>query len=194
MRRIRTSGKQETVIKATILLITLLILDSTLHTQASAPMKDLKEPRLVIVKSKRTLEVFDGDKRVKSYRVVLGFDPKNDKEIEGDGRTPEGDFYVFTKNPESRFHLSLGVSYPGKEDAERGLKQGLITQAEHDDIVAAIAEQRMPLQKTKLGGEIYIHGGGTASDWTDGCVALDNDQMTELFEAIPIGARVIILP
>ena len=157
-------------------------------------MKDLKEPRLVITKSKRTLEVFDGDKSVKSYKMVLGFDPKADKVTEGDGRTPEGDFYVFTKNPESRFHLSLGVSYPGKEDAERGLQQGLISQAEHDEILAAIAEQRMPLQKTKLGGEIYIHGGGTASDWTDGCVALDNDQMTELFDAIPVGAKVTILP
>jgi murein L,D-transpeptidase YafK len=157
-------------------------------------MKDLKEPRLVITKSKRSLEVFDGKKLVKSYKMVLGFDPKREKETEGDGRTPEGDFYVFTKNPESRFHLSLGVSYPGKEDAERGLKQGLVTQAEHDEIVAAIAEQRMPLQKTNLGGEIYIHGGGTASDWTDGCVALDNDQMTELFDAIPVGAKVTILP
>lgn len=157
-------------------------------------MKDLKEPRLIITKSNRTLEVFDGDKVVKSYKMVLGFDPKGDKETEGDGRTPEGDFYVFTKNPESRFHLSLGVSYPGKEDAERGLKKGLITKEEHDEIIAAIAEQRMPLQKTKLGGEIYIHGGGTASDWTDGCVALDSDRMTELFDAIPVGAKVTILP
>lgn len=180
--------------KAILLLITLIVLDSTLHTQTTAQMKDLKEPRLVITKGKRTLEVFDGERRVKSYRMVLGFDPKDDKETEGDGRTPEGDFYVFTKNPESRFHLSLGVSYPGKEDAERGLKAALISQTEHDEILVAIAEQRMPLQKTKLGGEIYIHGGGTASDWTDGCIALDNDQMTELFNAIPVGARVTILP
>lgn len=171
-----------------------MILDSSLHTQTAAPMKDLKEPRLVITKSKRILDVFDGDKRIKSFKMVLGFDPNGDKQTEGDGRTPEGDFYVFTKNPESRFHLSLGVSYPGKEDAERGLKAGLISQDEHDEILAAIAEQRMPLQKTKLGGEIYIHGGGTASNWTDGCVALDNEEMTELFNAIPVGAKVTILP
>lgn len=77
-------------------------------------MKDLKEPRLIITKSKRTLEVCDGDKHIQSYTIVLGFDPNADKEIEGDGRTPEGDFFVFTKNPESKFHLSLGLSYPGK--------------------------------------------------------------------------------
>jgi len=182
------------MIKAIILLLTIVFFDSTLHTQTTAPMKDLKNPRLVITKSKRTLTVFDGAKRVKSFKMVLGFDPKGDKETEGDGRTPEGDFYVFTKNPESRFHLSLGVSYPGREDAERGLKQNLISADEYDEILAAIAEQRMPLQKTKLGGEIYIHGGGTASDWTDGCVALDNEQMTELFNAIPVGAKVTILP
>jgi len=182
------------LIKTVVLLLTIVTLDSTLHTQTNAPMKDLKDPRLVISKSKRTLTVFDGDKRIKEYKMVLGFDPKGDKEIEGDGRTPEGEFYVFTKNPESKFHLSLGVGYPGKEDAERGLKAGIITKEERDEIIAAIAEQRMPLQKTKLGGEIYIHGGGTASDWTDGCVALDNDEMTELFNAIPVGAKIIILP
>lgn len=117
-----------------------------------------------------------------------------DKESEGDGRTPEGEFYVFTKNPESKFHLSLGLSYPGREDAERGLKANLITQAEYDEIVSAIAEKRMPLQKTKLGGEIYIHGGGTESDWTDGCIALKNEEMTELFDSIPVGAKVTVLP
>lgn len=157
-------------------------------------MKELKEPRVVISKSKRTLTVFDGDTKIKSYKMMLGFDPKGDKETEGDGRTPEGEFYVFAKNPESKFHLSLGVSYPGKEDAARGLKAGIISKEEHEEIVAAIAEQRMPLQNTKLGGEIYIHGGGTASDWTDGCVALDNDEMTELFETIPVGAKVTINP
>jgi murein L,D-transpeptidase YafK len=182
------------ILRLVILALAIVILDSTLHTQTNAPMNDLKEPRLVISKSKRTLTVFDGDKMIRSYKMVLGFDPNGDKETEGDGRTPEGNFYVFTKNPESRFHLSLGVSYPGREDAERGLKNGLISQTEHDEILAAIAEQRMPLQKTKLGGEIYIHGGGTLSDWTDGCVALDNAEMTELFEAIPVGAKVTINP
>lgn len=139
------------------------------------------------------MELLDGDELIRQYKMVMGFSPDGDKETEGDGRTPEGEFYVFTKNPKSKFHLSLGLSYPGTEDAERGLKEGLISREEHDEIVAAIAEKRMPLQKTKLGGEIYIHGGGTASDWTEGCVALDNDEMTELFEAVPVGTRVTIV-
>lgn len=181
-------------------LLTILLLALSLITSSSSSinkkrdMSNIKDPRLVIRKTKRILQVFDEKVLVKTYKVVLGFDPVADKESEGDGRTPEGEFYVFTKNPESKFHLSLGVSYPGLEDAERGLEANLITHAEYDEIVAAIAEKRMPLQKTGLGGEIYIHGGGTENDWTDGCIALNNDEMTELFNAIPVGAKVTILP
>lgn len=154
----------------------------------------MTNPRLVVKKAARTLEVYDGKKFIRSYRMVLGFTPNGDKEIEGDGKTPEGTFYVFTKNAESRFHLSLGVSYPGAEDAKRGLEQKLISREEYDEIISAIAEKRMPLQKTRLGGEIYIHGGGTESDWTDGCVALKDEEITELFNAIPVGTAVEIRP
>jgi L,D-peptidoglycan transpeptidase YkuD (ErfK/YbiS/YcfS/YnhG family) len=86
------------------------------------------------------------------------------------------------------------LSYPNIEDAERGLKNGLITQAEHDEIVKAINEKAMPPQKTKLGGEIYIHGGGCKADWTAGCMALDNEEMQEIFEAIEVGTAVKIVP
>lgn len=157
-------------------------------------LPELENPCLIIRKHARTLELFDGGKLIKTYNVVLGSQPESDKEVEGDGRTPEGEFYIFTKNPKSSFHLSLGISYPGVEDAERGLKEHIISQEEYDEIVAAIAEKRMPLQKTKLGGEIYIHGGGADRDWTPGCIGLENDEMTELFNAIPVGAKVTIIP
>ena len=152
-----------------------------------------KNPRIVINKKRRKLEIFDGDKLIKSYTIVLGFESVGGKQIEADGRTPEGEFYVFTKNPKSKFHLSLGLSYPAKEDAERGLKANLITQKEHDSILAALDKKEMPLQNTKLGGEIYIHGGGIAKDWTTGCIALKDEKITEIFEIIPIGTRVLIL-
>jgi murein L,D-transpeptidase YafK len=154
----------------------------------------IENPRLVVKKGERKLEFFDGDKLLKTYRVVLGFAPAGDKEIEGDGKTPLGEFYVFTKNEQSRFYLSLGLSYPNTDAAARGLRENLISQAEYDAIVQAIAEKRMPPQHTRLGGEIYIHGGGTANDWTWGCVALENDLMREIFDAVPAGAKVTILP
>jgi murein L,D-transpeptidase YafK len=155
---------------------------------------ELKDPQIIIRKKRRTLEVYDGGKLIKTFTVVLGFAPAGDKEIEGDGKTPEGEFYVFTKNAESKFHLSLGLSYPAKEDAKRGLDAGVITKSELDEIVSAIDNKTMPPQKTALGGEIYIHGGGTESDWTWGCVALKNEEIEELFTAIPVGTLVTIKP
>jgi murein L,D-transpeptidase YafK len=154
----------------------------------------MENPKIVIKKKARTLEVFDGDKLIKSYSVALGFKPTGDKEIEGDGKTPEGDFYIFTKNAESSFYLSLGVSYPNTEDAQRGLREKLITQEEHDAIIKAIEEMKMPPQNTRLGGEIYIHGHGNAADWTAGCVALTNADMKELFDAMAVKTPVRIEP
>lgn len=155
---------------------------------------DLENPSIVVKKKKRVLKLFDGPRLVKSYRVALGSVPVGDKIREGDGRTPEGDFFIFTKNPESKFFLSLGVSYPNKDAARRGLENGLITLAEHDRIVAAIEKKEMPPQKTKLGGEIYIHGMGNLTDWTEGCIALTNREMKELYDRIPVGTPVRIEP
>jgi murein L,D-transpeptidase YafK len=154
----------------------------------------LKNPRLVIKKGKRELQVFDGEKLVKTYEMVLGFAPEGDKIEEGDGKTPEGEFFIFTKNDKSKFFLSLGVSYPSAEDAKRGLAENLISLDEHDSIIKAIKNKQMPLQKTRLGGEIYIHGGGIIRDWTDGCIALENEEIQDLFERIPVGTAVLIKP
>lgn len=165
---------------------------------SSSPKADtlpkMKNPNLVIKKSERKLELFDGEKLIKTYIVGLGFAPDGDKEKEGDGKTPEGDFYIFTRNPKSSFYLSLGISYPNLEDAKRGLEQKLITRNEYDQIVNAVKNKKMPLQKTKLGGEIYIHGGGNSKDWTWGCVAMTNEDVKELFDALPLGTKVTIKP
>jgi murein L,D-transpeptidase YafK len=155
---------------------------------------DPESIRIEIQKAARTLSVFDGDELLKTYRVALGFSPSGDKEIEGDGKTPEGRFYIFTKNSESKFHLSLGISYPSIDDAERGLTDDLVSQDEADAIVRSINENGMPMQKTKLGGEIYIHGGGVENDWTDGCIALKDNEIEELFELVAKGTVVEILP
>jgi murein L,D-transpeptidase YafK len=157
-------------------------------------MSKLEEPHIVVEKKKRKLSLFDGKKLIKNYSISLGAVPVGDKEIEGDGKTPEGEFYVFTKNEQSSFYLSLGLSYPNIEDANRGLKANLITQAEFDEIQTAINAKQMPPQKTKLGGEIYIHGGGCNADWTQGCIALENEQMKELFDVIEAGTIVAIKP
>ena len=152
------------------------------------------ELRVIVSKSKRQLVVFRGDTQIRSFRVVLGSEPEGDKQRQGDGRTPVGTFYVCEKNAKSRFYLFIGVSYPNEEDAARGLKDGLITRDQHDAIVQAIAERRTPPWYTRLGGEMGIHGGGTAWDWTRGCVALDNGDMRDLYTLIREGTTVIIEP
>ncbi|HXH68904.1 MAG TPA: L,D-transpeptidase family protein [Pyrinomonadaceae bacterium] len=160
----------------------------------SQPLPKIENPHIVVKKSQRKLKLFDGDKLIKTYKIALGFAPVGDKEKQGDGKTPEGDFYVFTQNDRSKFYLSLGVSYPNIEDAERGLKAKLVTKAEHDEIVQAVKNKKMPLQNTKLGGEIYIHGSGASEDWTWGCIALENEEIKEIFDVIPVGTRVKIEP
>ena len=159
------------------------------------PLKlPLASPRLLVRKAARRLVLYDGERAVRVYRVVLGFAPDGDKVRQGDGRTPEGDFYVCVKNDKSRFYLSLGLSYPNRPAAERGLRDRLITRRQHDRIVRAIDDRQRPPWDTALGGEIMIHGGGTANDWTHGCVALENEHIKELFDAVPMGAPVRIEP
>ncbi|MCY7348327.1 MAG: L,D-transpeptidase family protein [Pyrinomonadaceae bacterium] len=163
-------------------------------SQTRRPLPPMENPHLVIKKNKRLLRIYDGEKLVRQYKIALGFAAQGGKEIEGDGKTPEGEFYVFTKNDQSKFYLSLGLSYPNVEAAKRGWRQKIISREERDAIIKAIDEKRMPPQKTALGGEIYIHGGGTSDDWTAGCIALVNEEIKEIFDAIPIGAKVKISP
>lgn len=158
------------------------------------PQSPIAKPHIVVYKKARKLELYSDKTLVRTYRVGLGFNPTADKQREGDGATPEGDFYVFVKNNKSAYYLSLGISYPNAEDAERGLRDGLITKAEHAAIIEAIRKKKAPPQYTKLGGLIYIHGNGSRSDWTWGCVALENNEMKELYDAVSVGTPVTIKP
>jgi murein L,D-transpeptidase YafK len=160
---------------------------------ADQPLR-LTSPRIVVKKAERKLLLYSDDKLVRTYRIGLGLSPVGDKVRQGDRRTPEGDFYIFTKNDKSAFYLSLGISYPNATHAEQGLRDGLITKAQYDSITRALKAKQTPPQNTRLGGDIYIHGNGAGSDWTWGCVALDDRDVRELFQAIPVGTRVRIEP
>jgi murein L,D-transpeptidase YafK len=160
--------------------------------------------RILVKKGERKLYLYvleNGKERLaKTYQIALGNNPTVSKRKQGDGATPEGDYYITHKNERSRFYLSLGVSYPNIADADKGLKEGLITKDEHQAIIASIRAKTKPPQNTKLGGDIFIHGGGTGKlfglvrDWTLGCVALENDEIKELFEMIPVKTPVKIVP
>jgi murein L,D-transpeptidase YafK len=160
-----------------------------------SPLKlPLRDPKIVVKKAQRQLLLFSAGKLVRTYRIGLGLSPVGDKVRAGDRRTPEGEFYIFTKNERSAFYLSLGLSYPNTAHAERGLRDGLITRAQYDAITRALRAKKTPLQNTHLGGDIYIHGNGAQSDWTWGCVALENEDIRELFDAVSVGTPVTIEP
>lgn len=129
------------------------------------------------------------------YPVSLGAaSSEGDKRIQGDMRTPSGEFYVCTRNDQSVAYLALGLSYPSISDAERGLSEGIITQEQRDEIVRANLAGEQPPWDTPLGGAIEIHGCRVPDGTTQGCVAVDNDAMNVLWCYGSLGVPVTIGP
>lgn len=129
--------------------------------------------RIQVFKERREMQLLHQTTLLKSYQFDLGFDPIGHKQQEGDGRTPEGAYRIDRRNPNSSFHLSLGISYPDKKD-----------------IAAAKARGVEP------GGDIFIHGTPTkwmsTPDWTWGCIAVTNEEMDEIYAMIETGTLIYI--
>lgn len=141
----------------------------------------VKADRILVDKAARRLELRRGPLLLRQYRIALGFQPVGDKRREGDGRTPEGFYSIDWRNPESDFYLSLHISYPSAEDRAEAAARG-----------------------EDPGGLIMIHGMpnglGPASvehpyrDWTNGCIAVTNREMEEIWHLVDDGTQVIIRP
>lgn len=149
---------------------------------------------ILIEKRRRRLTLFHNGRIVFSCRVALGRNPLGHKECEGDGRTPEGEYYVCTRNGKSKYYLSLGLSYPNPADAEIASRRGALTREQLYAVCSAHEMGKRPPWNTPLGGFIMIHGGGTDGDWTAGCIALENSDMKRLFDSCPLNVRVQIVP
>jgi hypothetical protein len=162
--------------------------------RAGSGRLDVHHPHVVVLKAKRKLHLFDGPRLVRTYTIALGSEPLGQKQSRDDGRTPEGVFRVCIRNSRSRYHRFLGLSYPDTAAAQRGLRDGLLSQGEFDEIMQANALRRCPPWTSPLGGGIGIHGHGAGSDWTAGCIALDDVEVDELFRVLRLGDEVEILP
>ena len=137
--------------------------------------------RVIVRKSQRSLVLMHGGNLVRTYHIQLGLNPTGQKERSGDFRTPEGTYRLARRNPRSDFFLSLKVSYPNAEDLRRA-------KAHHWD----------------TGGSIMIHGLPNAlrhepefyatHDWTDGCIAVSNADMVEIWMLVPDDVAIDILP
>jgi murein L,D-transpeptidase YafK len=131
--------------------------------------------RVVVQKSRREMLLLSGESVVRNYRVALGRDPVGHKQQEGDGRTPEGRYTIDRRNPKSKYHLSLHISYPTPDDIDRARGLGV-----------------------DPGGDIMIHGCKAGvdhpSDWTHGCIAVTNSEMDEIWNLVADGTPIDILP
>lgn len=144
--------------------------------------------RILIEKALRRLTVIGDEGAVRlQCPIALGSAPEGSKCREGDGKTPEGAYFVCLKKM-GKYGPSLGVSYPNVQDAERcGADAELIA-----CIRACEAQGKRPPWGTFLGGEIYIHGGGVEKDWTAGCIALGDEDAARLYDLIPLGTPILI--
>jgi len=135
----------------------------------------LRADRVIVNKGRREMLLLRGESILRSYRVALGSDPHGHKEREGDGRTPEGRYVIDRRNPKSRYHLSLHISYPNPADQARARELGL-----------------------DPGGDIMIHGlkDGIVrdDDWTRGCIAVRDEEIEEIWALVPDGTPIVINP
>lgn len=137
--------------------------------------------KILIEKQARRLSLLAKGAVIKTYKIALGGNPVGPKERQGDNKTPEGTYYIDARNGNSGFHLSLHISYPNEDDKKRAKKLGV-----------------------SPGGDIMIHGikNGFApvgashaeTDWTEGCIAVTNQEMEEIYRFVPIGTIVEITP
>ena len=131
--------------------------------------------RVLLYKDSRRLYLLHGDQVLKAYEVELGRAPAGHKFAQGDGRTPEGDYVIDRRNPNSEYHLSVGIDYPHPQDVEVARGMGL-----------------------SPGGDIFIHGTPRQAkgrrDWTWGCIAVTNDEIEEIYAMVRDGTPITIYP
>jgi len=140
-----------------------------------------KADRIIVVKSRHTMTLMAGGRSLKVYKVALGRGPSGAKEHEGDNKTPEGEYVIDQKNTKSRFHLALHISYPNADDKKRAHDAGL-----------------------NPGGAVMIHGLESGlgwlgpiqhdMDWTEGCIAVSNSEIEEIWRLVPTGTPIEIKP
>ena len=165
--------------------------------QPSLMPEQAQDVSIVVSKSDQVLTLYSGERAIAQYSIGYG-SVEGAKEQEGDKRTPEGEYSICVLNSQSKYYLSLGLNYPNADDAKRGLDTGLISQEEYNDIMSQLNAGQQPDWYTKLGGQIMIHGQkgnlGGQTNWTTGCVAVNNAVMDILWNYCKVGTKVTILP
>lgn len=157
--------------------------DSAPYSQAPPRFLSYDGPRVtqvVVNKSDRMMYLLSGQTILRTYEIGLGNEPQGTKQFEGDGKTPEGVFFIDRFNPRSAYHLSVGINYPRPQDTARAMSVG-----------------------RKPGGDIFFHGRGPdgekarregKADWTAGCIAVEDAEIEEIYAMLQAGTQVVINP
>ena len=143
--------------------------------------QSLHADRVVVRKKERTLQLLSQGKVIKTYKVALGGDPVGPKTRQGDHKTPEGEYVLDSRNAHSQFHKSIHISYPNAQDRGAARRQGV-----------------------PPGGDVFVHGlpNGYGSvgaahrlrDWTEGCIAVTDEEIEEIWTAVGDGTPIEIRP
>jgi len=158
----------------------MLVLALAVGLTACSKFKTYNGPevtQVVVIKSSRKMYLLNGTTALASYEIDLGFSPQGHKEFEGDGRTPEGSYIIDRRNPNSEFHLSLGINYPNEDDIAHAKKMG-----------------------KEPGGDIFIHGAPkllrdrNKPDWTFGCISVTNKEIETIYAMVKDGTPIEIYP
>jgi murein L,D-transpeptidase YafK len=162
-------------------MIGLLLIGMLAADNSEQPKEKPKADAVIVVKNERTLSLLRDGKVIRTYKVALGGTPVGAKERQGDHKTPEGHYVLDRRNPKSQFHKSIHVSYPKAEEVRKARESGY-----------------------SPGGDIMIHGlpngrgwlGAVhrAMNWTDGCIAVTDDEMDEIWNLVPDGTPIEIKP
>ena len=152
-----------------------------LGISAQAAEKTLRADRVVVLKRERRLQLWSGGKIIKAYKVALGGNPVGAKTQQGDHKTPEGIYVLDSRNAQSQFYKSIHISYPNTHDRAAARAKGV-----------------------SAGGDVFVHGlpnryrmVGAAhrlKDWTDGCIAVTDEEIDEIWAAVPDGTTIEIRP
>lgn len=146
-----------------------------------SPVTDTVVDRIIVEKSKRTMTLLKQDREVRTYKIALGRDPVGPKVMQGDNKTPEGIYYVDYKVPNSVYHRALHISYPSPDDVERARARGVPPGG-------SIMIHGMKPDKFWMGDVQYLF------NWTNGCIALTNREIEEVWVLVPPWTPVEIRP
>lgn len=157
----------------------MLAVAATLSACGTSKFKSYDGPevtQVVVYKANRVMYLTHNGAVLKKYRIALGGNPVGDKQFEGDQKTPEGVYFIDRRNPNSAFHLSLGISYPNDEDSAYASSKDM-----------------------EPGGDIFIHGRagankGKGRDWTAGCISVKDGEIEDIYAMVRDGTPIVILP